>query len=409
MTRVLAELLGSGPNTFREGLRKLEQASGYESTDIRLSADVQQAARRKLRELGLDSHDTTARELYAALMLRVAADEVRLFKTLRARHGYINDMQAVASEIQSVPIPKSCFALKNTVAKRLLKSHAPKKAMKQLGYRSLDSMLKHETPAHIYTAAKLVESVTWHKQLVDSYKKLKSSDFEIRPMHISTPKTQRWEVLAQTAVTERRHNVLSFKELGEVVLLPLPADAPKGAALASLLLALHDMNEIRAAATYLKLCQVKPDFGAIVQSVVRDEPTLSAGIFDTPITWQVVQRYYGRFADRFKSEVFEPHVQAEDLTWHSIEKVLHYIESSLDFWQHTTHLGLLHDHQPVSFNIIDVALNYCNQLPFEQRILQYYRQSLWHELVIRYLKHDNVEQSVVSGLQSDLVMETETA
>jgi hypothetical protein len=97
------------------------------------------------------------------------------------------------------------------------------------------------------------------------------------------------------------------------------------------------------------------------------------------------------------------------MSWHSIEKVLHYIDPSLGFWRHTTHLGLLHDHEPVSMNVIDAALNFCNQLPFERRIMQYYRQSLWHELVIRYLKHDNVEQSVVSGLQSDLVMETETA
>jgi hypothetical protein len=409
MTRVLAELLGSAPAAFREGLSRLEQASGHESTDVRLSTDVQQAAKRKLRELGLDAHDTTARELYAAITTRVGEDEQRLLRALKSRHGDVDTVQAIAREIAAVPIPNSCFALKSSVAKQLLKAHPPKKTMKQLGYRSLDSMLKHETAAQVYAAARLVESVTWHKQLVDSYKKLHANDFEIRQMHVSTPSSQRWETLAANAVAQRKHNVLSFRELGEVVLLPLPVDAPAGTSLASLLLALHDMNEIRAAGTYLKLCQVKPDFGSIVQSVVRDEPTLSASIFTTPVNWQIIQRYYGRFADRYKSEVFEPHVQAEDLTWHSIEKVLHYIDPSLGFWRHTTHLGLLHDHEPVSMNVIDAALNFCNQLPFERRIMQYYRQSLWHELVIRYLKHDNVEQSVVSGLQSDLVMETETA
>jgi hypothetical protein len=178
----------------------------------------------------------------------------------------------------------------------------------------------------------------------------------------------------------------------------------------SMLIGLHEINGIRSASTYLKLCQVKPNFGSLVQSAVKDELTLgSEDIFDEPVSWHIIQRYYGRFADRFKSEVFEPHVQPEDLTWHSIEKVLTHIEPSLSFWQHTTHLGLLHDHRPVSFNIIDVAVNYCNQLPFEQRILKYFRESLWHELVIRYLKHDNVEQSVVSNLQSELVTETEIA
>jgi hypothetical protein len=281
--------------------------------------------------------------------------------------------------------------------------------MKGLGYRSLDSMLKHEPIAHLYAATSLTESVTWHKQLNESYKKLSAADFEIRKMHVSSPNSPRWQKLATTSVAQKKHNVLSFKELGEVVLLPLPDDKPPAAALTSLLLALHDMNEIRAASTYLKLCQVKPHFGTIVQEVALDEPKLNTSIFDTPVTWQVIQRYYGRFATRVQTELFEPHVQAEDLTWHSIEKVLGYIDPRLSFWMHTTHLGILHDHEPVSFNIVDVAINYVNQLPFEQRIMKYYRQSLWHELVIRYLKHDNVEQSVVAGLQSDLVMETANA
>ena len=75
----------------------------------------------------------------------------------------------------------------------------------------------------------------------------------------------------------------------------------------------------------------------------------------------------------------------------------------MEFWHHTTHLGLLHDHKPVSCNIIDVALNYCNQLDYDHRIVRYFRHSLWHELLIRYLKHDNVEQLVLGGLESELV------
>lgn len=392
---------------FRQGIDALEQASGHESTDVRLSADISQAARRKLRQLGLDAQDTTAAELYASLLSRIDADEKRLFAKLGEKYGGSSEVECIVREMAEVPIPKSCFVLKATSAKKLLKRQPPKKAMKALGYRSVDSLLKHESLAHLYAAAQLTESASWQKQLVDHYKTLHASDFETRDMRVTTPTSKRWQALAETVVAAQKHNVLSFKELGEVVLLPLPANKPPAASLTSLLLALHAMNEIRAAGTYLKLCQVKPHFGETVQAVVREEPMLVSNIFTTPVSWQIIQRYYGRFADRFRAEIFEPHIQAEDLTWHSIEKVLSYIDPSLDFWRNTTHLGLLHDHQAVSFNIIDAAINCCNQLPFEQRIMQYYRQSLWHELVIRYLKHDNVEQSVVSGLQQELVMEPE--
>jgi hypothetical protein len=403
MTRVLSELLGAHGPTFWSGLSKLEQASGHQNTDIRLSADITQATKRKLRELGLDQHDTTARELYAALAARVASDDNRLFSRLREKYGADDDIANVVQELSTVPIPKSAFVLKSAVAKRLIKKDPPKKAMKQLGYRSLDSMLKHEPIAHVYAACQLSESPVWQRHLIESYKKLKASDFEIRDMTVSYASSERWQKLASTVVAQKRHNVLSFKELGTVVLLPLPAQRPPAAVMTSMLLALHAMNEIRAASTFLKLAQVRPNFGATVQSVLRDEHVLETGIFDRPISWQTIQRYYGRFTSRFRAEIFEPHVQSEDLTWHSVEKVLGYIE----FWRHTTHLSLLHNHEPVSLNIIDVALNYCNQLPFEQRVLKYCRQSLWHELVIRYLKHDSVEQSVVGGLQSELVAETE--
>jgi hypothetical protein len=322
MTRALSELLGVNGPSFRAGLAKLEQASEHANTDIRLTADILQATQRKLRELGLDKHDTTARELYAALSVRIGQDDKRLFDKLRVKYGDDDDIAHIVRELSEVPIPKSCFALKSTVAKRLIKREPPKKAMKQLGYRSLDSMLKHEPIAHVFAACQLAESASWQRHLVESYKKLKPSDFEIRDMSVSYTSSDRWTKLAETTVAQTKHNVLSFKELGAVVLLPLPAVRPPAAAMTSMLLALHAMNEMRAASTFLKLSQVRADFGQTVQSTIRDEHTLETGVFDRPISWQIIQRYYGRFTSRFRAEVFEPHVHSDDLTWHSIEKVL---------------------------------------------------------------------------------------
>lgn len=409
MTRVLAELLGAFEPAFRAGLQKLEQASGHESTDIRLSTDITQAGKRKLRELGLDPEDTTGKELYQALAERFARDEERLFSRLREEYGDADDLECVMKELERVPIPKSCFALKSATAKRLLKKSPPKKTMKQLGYRSFDSMLKHEHIAQLFAASWLTESATWRRQIVESYKKLKVTDFEIRPMQVVYPHTGRWQEFAVNSVAQRRHNVVSFKELGAVVLLPLPQDQPPAAAMTSLLLALQAMNEIRAASTYLKLSQVKAGFGQRVYETVQESSRFSTDLFEGQVPWQVIQRYYGRFAEKFRDEIFEPHVQADDLTWHSIEKVLSYMDPTLDFWRHTTHLSLLRDHQAVSFNIVDVAINYCNQLPYEHRVSTYFKQSLWHELIIRYLKHDKVEETVVSGLRGELAPQAEAA
>jgi len=405
MTRTLSEFLGARQPAFGLGLAKLERASGHPSNDVRLTADLVQATKSKLRELGLDPHDTTGPELYHALQQRIQEDDARLSRALQAAAQSDDLVTAVAQALRTVPIPRGCFALKSTAAKTLLRRLPPKRAMKQLGYRSFDSMLKHEPVAALYAAAWLVESDGWRKSMHEQYKKLRASDFEATMITILNPSSTRWQQLAQSVVTAKKHNVIGFKELGAIILLPLPAEQPPVATTATLVLALHSMNEIRAASTFLKLCQVKPNFGEVLQTVVTDEPSLSTELLDSSVPWQIVQRYYARFKDAFRGEVFEPHIQAEDLSWHNIERILAHLEPSLEFWRGTQALGLLHEHQPVSLNIADVALAACNRLPYASRIVHYARHSLWHELLLGYLQHDAVEQSMLGQLQSQLVAE----
>jgi hypothetical protein len=60
----------------------------------------------------------------------------------------------------------------------------------------------------------------------------------------------------------------------------------------------------------------------------------------------------------------------------------------------------------VSLNLVDAAVNFCNQLPFEQRVVHYFQRSLGHELLLRYLQHETVEQTVTDELQPEPVQET---
>lgn len=405
MTRTLSDILGTEEHLFHQGLRKLEQASGHDSADVRLTADVLQATQRKLRELGLDPRDTTGHELYASLRQRLQQDDERLQAALQEAANSTDIIAGIAHALHSVEVARGSFALKPTVIKSILKKHAPKQTMRQLGYRSLDSMLKHEQSANLLAAAWLLESTTWRKSLHESYKRLKASDFESRDIAILTPNTERWQKLADKLAQAHHHTVVALKESGAVVLLPLPAEAPAVVTTATLALALHSMNEIRAASTFLKLCQVKPGFGTIVQEVVADEPQLATELLDQQVPWQIIQRYYARFRAAFRSEVFEPHIQEPDLSWHSVEQVIESIEPGMGFWKDTAHLSLLDDRQPVSMNLIDVAIAACNRLPYEQRVVHYLRHSLQAELLLKYLKHDNVEQAVLGQLEAELATE----
>jgi hypothetical protein len=364
-------------------------------------------------ELGLDPRDTTARELYQALQQRVRADDQRLTKYLRTQAAtHISaEGEVVAGMvhvIKQLPDSKRCFGLKNSSLKALIKKLPPKKAMKALGYRSLDSFLKHEAPVSILAAAWLSEGEVWQKRLLEQYKKLQPSDFENRSILVMQPDSRRWRELAAKAVDQKRHNLLCFKEVGALVFLPMNHSMPAGAVTVSLTLALHELNEIRAASTFLKLCQVKPEFGKVVQTIASDQPQLASKLLDEPVPWHLIQRYYARLTDQFREEVFGPHLQIEDMIWHPVEETLARIEAGFGFWHGTAHLGLLHDKKPVSFNLVDAALSYCNQLPFERRAVHYFQRSLWQELLLRYLRHEPVEETVLAELQPQLAAEMAT-
>lgn len=406
MTRVLSELLGASELTFQRFLLKLEAASGHNGADIRLSTEVERQTRAKLKELGLDPNDTTGSELYEALNQKVRSDNQRLVDSLHRQFGNsTDDNTLVAQAMLALPISKNCFSLQISVAKKLLSQQPPKRTMKMLNYRSFDSMLRREQVVSIFGAAWILESSTWRKAMLDHYKKLKPSDFELRQIQIYTPNSKYWQKLTAEIISQNRHNILSLKEFGSLVLLPLPEDKPPASLMATLVTSLHAMNEIRSSSTFLKLCQVKADFGKLVQTVVMDEPLLFAELLDQSVPWQIIQRYYSRFSDRFRSELFEPQVQQEDLIWHSVEKAICRLEPSLSFWRQTSNLGYLDEHRPISLNLIDAVLNYCNHLSYSDRLVHYLKSNLWHELMIRYLKHEKVEQAVLSNLQSQLIEE----
>jgi hypothetical protein len=395
---------------FRAGIQRLESANHHPKTDIRLSAEVMQETHNKLRALGLDPRDTTPKELYQVLQARIATDDKRLTQSLRTRAAlYVsaegNVIEGMLHALKDSSDSKRCFALKHSVLKSMLKSQPPKKAMKKLGYRSVDSLLKNESAVAVLAGAWLVESVQWQSKLLDQYKKLKPSDFESRSISVTHLQFKKWDNLADEVVVTQKHNVLSFRELGALVLLPLPKQVPPGAVTASLTLALHELNEIRASSTFLKLSQVRHDFGTVVRMVAADQAQLSSQLLDQPVPWHLIQRYYARSMHHFREAVFEPHVQADDITWHPVEQALSAIEPSMAFWHNSAHLGLLHGRHAVSCNVVDVALNYVNQVPFEHRISQYFKYSLWHELLLRYLQHTSVEQSVLHDLQPKLATE----
>lgn len=406
MSRVLAQLLGASEPGFRQQLDRLEAAAGAPSADIRLMMQVVNETRAKIRELGLDPHDTTGPELFRALQIRLTEDEQRVREALglTPAAGPTEVLQAVKRYLEKQSLTSGAFVIKQSVMKALLKKLRPKATMKKLGYRSLESMLKHESTPQLLAAALLCESHDWHRQRLEAYKKLSASDFEIKPVSLYVPDTKQWPKLATKHTSTYRHNLLPVAELGGLVFLPLEHDLP-ALAITTLLLAINGVNDIRANSSYLKLNQVRPDFGTLVREVMLHEPMTEAELAGQQLPWKVVQWFYGHGYSTYHPEVFEPHVQPEDLRWHDVEAVLGHLHPALEFWQGSQLLALLDGDQPVSLNLLDVALGVCNGLDYARRIVHHMRENLSRELLARYLHQENLQAMLAGTLDKQLASE----
>lgn len=406
MSRVLAQLMGAAEPTFRAQLQRLEQAAGLPGADIRLMMHVINETRAKIRDLGLDPHDTTGPELYAALQSRLRDDEqrVRAALGLNAEASAAEVIAACQRFLSGVGVRTHSFVVKQPVMRALIKKLQPKATMKRLGYRSMDSMLKHESVAQLLAAAVMIESNEWQRRRLNAYKKLKATDFEVRKSCFYAPVSRHWPEIATHYAESYKHHMLTLPELGAVVLLPMERDLP-GLAITTLLLSVQSVNDMRTLGSYLKLQQVRPDFGEIFAGSIQYEPIAATELAGEPLPWKVVQWFYGHGRAQYHPEAFEPHVQPEDLTWHEAEDVITTLQPAMEFWQGSQLLALLDGGQPVSLNLLDVALGVCNGIDYANRVVHHMRQNLGRELLARYLHQDNLQQLLLGKLDAQLAPE----
>src|ERR1035438_885963 len=160
MSRFISALLAKEINSVKSTLEKLELATGENYIDSRLTSEIIVNSKRKLKELGLDSDDTTPEELTRALSNLVELHDSFLAKALGGVDAAdVSDMlPKITKYSNSIAKTKTVWGIKHAVAKRLLKAMPPKTLMKKLGYRSIDSMLKRESIDDLYAGVRTAES-----------------------------------------------------------------------------------------------------------------------------------------------------------------------------------------------------------------------------------------------------------
>ncbi|HTE21537.1 MAG TPA: hypothetical protein VK674_00675 [Candidatus Limnocylindria bacterium] len=402
MCKVLADLLGIDDPLFSIGVHQLEQASGQPGIDVRLYSEIIRRSHQKTRELGLDPRDTTAEELYHALIGLVKKHDEFLAKRLGGQDaGDVHDLlPRIQSFISHLDTPKQVWVLKPSTAKRIIKATPPRKIMKQLGYRSVDSMLKREPVGELFVAMRFVESPEWLRSFAKKYKHLSPRDFETRDVEFLYLDAKKWGVTAESYVRGQHHNVTHMKEMGVIALLPLPVGRLPGITITLLPLLLYYLNEIRMYSAFFKLQQVRPDFGETLARTLAYDPHNHVKVAGHEVHWRTVHRHLGKQETENRAnhpETFEPHVQPEDLFWRGAEDVLYRIEPALHFWHNMDYVAAKQG-GIVSFNLMDAAICYVNNLSYAQRTIHHFQAGLWNELFARYIGEPALEYQVLQQL-----------
>jgi len=401
MSRVLAQLLGADVAQLRLHIQQLERAAGLPNADIRLSVDIKNRVNRKIAELGLDPFDTTGPELFRSLQQKIVNDEQMIRQQLHIPAEAVGAVVAAAVQkfLQKQQI--EIFAIKPVALRKLMKQCKPKATMKQLGYRSMDSMLKHEPMPQLLAATLIVESKEWHATRLDKYASLKPSDFEVRKLQFIVPAEKHWPELAHKFTVAHKTNVIPLPELGVVVMLPIEQALP-AVALTSAILALESANEIRAVGAFLKLHQVQPDFGTVVTQACRGELGLDGIVPGQALSWHDIHWFFANTHKSGLPDTFEPHVQADDMSRTDHTEVLASLHDSLSFWQDTHPLAFIHGRDVVSLNVFDVSVSVCNAFDYTERLVHNMRLALHRELIGNYLNQETFKDSVGDAVERRL-------
>ena len=404
MSRLSTFLQAKEP-LFDHALDQLEKRSGNKGADVKLSAELVEKSAEFTKNLGLKPN-CSGEELYSALTQLIEEQDAHLAKTIGGTNPTnVDEMVPLAMRrLEQIQMPRDCFAMKYEKAAQILKERPPQQLMERLGYSSTDELVDKEDLAELFIAIRFTEGPDWLNEFNTVYETLKPNDFESRPIKLVRFNRAKWGDVADHFIEKKKHINTHSKEMGVVAILAPSATHMKAISLKVITLTLHYYNEVRLYSAYFKLLSKSKNFGkTLSETLIADIPTVKL-IEHGHVHWRVIQRYYGKVGEADKHpEVFEPHLQPEDLHWRHAEKILYQIDPEMGVWRDMDYVAVLKGDDVITFNLMDVALSYANEVPYQDRYLYHFRESLWNEVFARYMSEAALEEQLLIKLDNAIV------
>lgn len=391
---------------FDHALHQLELQSHQKGVDVKLAAEIAQTAADRTKRLGLTS-GATGPQLYDALIKQVAEHDAHLAKAIGGTDptDLTEMIPLIVKAAEAAPLPKDGWFLREDRAKDMLRRNPPMAIMDRLGYHLVSKLLETEDIYELFLALRFAESAEWLNNFDRQYLDLTPEDFEARSIKVVPFAAAKWGDIAEHFIQKKRHNITHSKEMGAIAIMPMRETHMTGITLKVMPLLFHYFNEIRLYSSFFKLMKDKKNFGAVVSDTLIADPAHVKITDNAHIHWRVIQRYFGKLTTEVHPEIFEPHVQPEDLHWRRAEEVLYDIDPELEFWRDLDFVAVDKgpEHDTVTFNLMDISLGYSNANPYETRYLYHFRESLWNEVFARYMGEKVLEDQLLVKLDNAII------
>jgi ASC-1-like (ASCH) protein len=406
----LAKLLDAKEPLFSKSIKGLEESSSKEDVEEALYTEISNRFSDFTKNVLKLKSVTDGKSIYKSLM-NLIEDQNELILTkyfkLNESAGIDEILSACISFAAKMDLPKKVFRIKKNKARKMLLNNPPVKIMELLDYKSAKELLKNERLEEVYGALRFAEGEEWLNKFNEQYKNLRPKDFtEAEIEVIKMP--LKWAPLTKDFIKKKKHNITHLKELGVLLILETEDESlKKGLALKVLPLIVHYYYEIHLYSAFFKLkakTEKRRSFGRVIKDTIIADPKLKLQVKGSNVHWRVVQRYFGKLDDAKKHpEIFEPHLQPEDLHWDLAEKALAKYIPELEIWKDLDFVAIEKDSLPLSLNLMDLTLSYANSLDYKDRLYYHFRESLWNEIFARYMGVEVLENELLTKLNNALV------
>jgi hypothetical protein len=391
---------------FDHALHQLELISHQRGVDAKLAAEIAEKAAARAKSLGL-TPDAPGPDLYNALIKQVAIHDEHAARSIGGTDpANIKEMiPLIVKAAENAPLPKDGWFLKEDKAREMLRRMPPIAVMDRLGYHLVSRLIEHEDIYELFLSLRFAEEPAWLNDFDRLYLDLKPEDFEARTIRVVPFKAEKWGDIAEHFIQKKRHPITHSKEMGAIAVMPMTEERMTGITLKVLPLMCHYFNEVRLYSSFFKLMQAKKNFGAIVSDTLIADPAHIKITDSAHIHWRVIQRYFGKLTTEKHPEIFEPHIQPEDLHWRKAEEVLYEIDPELEFWKDLDYVAVSKgpQHETVTFNLFDLSFGYSNGISYQERYLYHFREALWNEVFARYLGEKILEEQLLVKLDNAVV------